>query len=87
MSALRRLWRPTRYQLSHIDWFAVVEPRGDGWDCEVFHNAEWLTVQWARTFDAALEIAERIILQEVAGITREQIIMESANVDCREVRS
>lgn len=87
MSALRRLWRPTRYQLAHIDWFAVVEPHGDGWDCEVFHNSEWLTVQFARTFDAALEIAEKIILQEVAGITREQVILESANVDCREVRS
>lgn len=87
MSALRRLWQPSEYRLQHAEWMAIIETWGNEWRCELYRNGEWYSFHDARSFVGAQEWAERMILQEVAGITREQVILESARVDCREVRS
>ena len=93
MSALRRLWTLTESELRHSG-YTVRMHRWDGqWLWMLLEDAASPSVLKlveqgeSDTYSAAQSAAEQAIERALGAMTREAIILESANVDCREVRS
>lgn len=93
MSALRRLWTLTECEMRHSGYTARVH-RWDGqWMWMLLEDAASPSVLKlveqgeSDTYSAAQSAAEQAVERALGCLSREAIIMESANVDCREVRS
>lgn len=83
MSALRRRWRAVQFEMEHAGYRAVVSrlsPEVWVWRAGYASGRE-------ATLTAAQDAAEQEIEHRLAQLSREEILLESANVDCREVRS
>lgn len=89
MSALRRGWRATTFDLEHGGMRAHVWRLGDGrwlWWIDAGESVHYAPTR-ADSLSAAQAAVEAAIEQRLARLTREEIILEAARVDCREVRS
>ena len=88
MSALRRLWTAKRFRLEHGGYEAEVYRLGGVWCWDVTDALRERPPIFgtAETMAEAMTEAESAIERALGAMTREAIIMESANVDCRLVR-
>lgn len=89
MSALRRQWAAKRFRLEHGGYEAEVYRCGGTWCWDVIDALRERQPLFgtAETMAEAMTAAEAAIERALSSMTREAIIMESANVDCRQVRS
>lgn len=93
MSALRRLWTLTESELRHSGYTVRVHRWGEQWLWMLLEDAASPSVLKlveqgeSDTYSAAQSAAEQAVERALGCLSREAIIMESANVDCREVRS
>jgi hypothetical protein len=93
VSALRRLWTLTESELRHSGYTVRVHRWGEQWMWMLLEDAASPSVLKlveqgeSDTYSAAQSAAEQAIERALGAMTREAIILESANVDCREVRS
>lgn len=92
MSALRRLWTLTESELRHSGYTARLHRWDEQWMWTLMQDTSPLVLRLidqgeSDTYSAAQSAAEQAVERALGSLSREAIIMESANVDCREVRS